>query len=156
MKPPCSVLLIAATLLAVAAPVALAGNGSDAAVYTWVDAHGIRHYSDQPGSPNARRLTFTSSGAALVKSEAQPPASAPAPSRHSSRTSPAAATTMSPAARAARCTKLRGEVERLQSVRRLRLHKNGTIHYLSGDNLVAFKKKMQHKMKVACASHVPS
>ncbi len=152
MKPPCSALLAVAAILAVAGPPALAGSGSNEAIYTWVDAHGVRHYSDKPGSPNARILSFTSSGAPHSTPMTQSPAPTATTARHPSHTRSAPApATMSPVERAALCTKLRAEVKRLEPVRRLQVNKNGSSRYLSGDDLVAFKKKMQQKMEVACA-----
>ena len=77
-------LLAALTCTSLAAP-SWAGNGDQATVYKWVDAHGIIHYSDQP-HPNAKKLTvagaqtFSAPTPAEVTASPEEPAR-PAPAR---------------------------------------------------------------------------
>lgn len=151
---PAGAVLVAACLLAVAVPGAFARNGGkDTSVYTWVDAQGVRHYSDTPANKNARLLNLT----APAGETSAPPAprnghaGSTAKQTPNPQTTAAAQKKITPGKRAARCTKLRNEVKRLEPARRVRVTQNGKTRYLSGENLVAFKKKMRQKMHTACS-----
>jgi hypothetical protein len=67
-------------------------------IYRWVDRNGVVHYSDQPGSPDAERVTITGTIArppapqetpALYQSDRRPPPAAPSSVRSISISSPA-------------------------------------------------------------------
>jgi hypothetical protein len=142
------ILLIAGALLIFTYPPAWAGNGAGKPIYTWVDAQGARHYSDHPASPKAHLIslsvpTLPPALSAPVK---------PAPIHRAPRASPPPAITVSPAARAAQCRQLQGEVARLQSARRVKVNQKGKPpRYLSGEELVKFRHKLARSMQSACA-----
>ncbi|MGH8271185.1 MAG: DUF4124 domain-containing protein [Gammaproteobacteria bacterium] len=147
MRPRFRFLLVTCLLAATILPVFAAG-AQDQSVYTWVDKNGVRHYSDQPANAKAKLLTLAAPAPASVRDIPLPVA----PSSSAPRAVSVAPATESPAARAARCTKLRGEVARLQSARRVRVNENGKSRYLAGDDLVKFKAQMTRKMHQACAA----
>ena len=158
MKLPCKTLLAAGAFAAVLcmparAPIFAAGGDQSATVYTWVDAKGVRHFSDQPGSADAQAVTLDA------------PSLMPAPAASASTTSaatrkrkkgaaarpparaPASATQLS-----ARCAQLRMQVESLEPARRAQIKQNGKASYLSGDDLVRFKDELRKAMQTACAA----
>ncbi len=146
MRPLCRFLLVPCLLVATILP-ALTAGAQTQAVYTWVDKNGVRHYSDHPGGPNAKLLTLAAPAPTSTRSTplpAVPQSSAP-------QAATAAPAKESPAERAARCVKLRGEVARLQSARRVRVNEDGKSRYVAGKDLVEFKAQMTRKMHAACA-----
>ncbi|MGH8160960.1 MAG: DUF4124 domain-containing protein [Gammaproteobacteria bacterium] len=153
MKLHCNRFVLAACLLALACPIAIAGNGSkDNSVYTWVDAQGVRHYSDTPANPNAKLLNLTASANTSATPASRNGHTRSAPKQPPNpQTVAAARKRLTPAERAARCAKLRDEVKRLEPARRVAVKKNGEIRHLAGEDLVAFKKETQQKMQTACA-----
>lgn len=124
---------------------------SSQSVYTWVDKNGVRHYSDQPGSPKAVLVTIqalasvSAAAGAHAAVAAQASGSADKP-QHIPRARPHETA----AERAARCAKLRAEVKQLQSARRVEITQNGKKRFASGENLVKFRQQMQKRMQAAC------
>lgn len=116
-------------------------------VYTWVDKNGVRHYSDQPTNPKAVLVTVEASPAM----SAPPAFTLPEPeSKGKAQAVPQTQPRETPAERAARCAKLRQEVQQLQSARRVEVTQNGKKQFYSGDDLVNFRKQMQKRMQAAC------
>ena len=150
MKPHSRWIVCAGIVAALAVPAALAAHAGQG-VYTWVDKNGVRHYSDTPRNPQAKAMTVNAPAATTVPSYGSAPAPAtgaatagkahkvPVPKQHET-----------PAERQARCEKLRQQVKQLQSARRVEVHENGKTRFVSGENLVKFRKKMQQRMEAAC------
>lgn len=151
MKPHFKWLALAGIAAALAMPAAL-GSQTTQAVYTWVDSNGVRHYSDTPHNPKATLITVDASAPASGALAASAPAAAKgAGSVGRPEKVPAPATRETPAERQARCDKLRQEVQQLQSARRVKVTENGKSRYVSGDDLVQFRKRMQQRMQQACS-----
>ena len=147
MKPRSRWIVLAGILVVVAVPAALAAQG----VYTWVDKNGVRHYSDTPHNSKATMVTVDAPAPISTPAQASAPAAAtgedaagkvqkvPIPKPHET-----------PAERQARCDKLRQQVKQLQSARRVEVTQNGKKHFVSGEDLVKFRQKMQQRMEAAC------
>ena len=140
-------IVLVGALAVVAVPAALAAQG----VYTWVDKNGVRHYSDTPHNPKATQITVNAPAPVTTPAHASAPAAAtgknPAGKVHKVPTPKPQET---PAEREARCSKLRQEVEQLQSARRVEVTENGKKRFVSGENLVKFRQRMQQRMEKAC------
>ncbi|MDN5865464.1 MAG: DUF4124 domain-containing protein [Gammaproteobacteria bacterium] len=145
--------MTAILLMAFLAVPALAANGSDGQVYTWVDNNGARHYSGHPSNPKAKPINVhlnPNSGSSAKP--AAPAAQTTAGSEQAKPTAPASTgkPAMTPEQRAALCAKLRGQVKQLESARRVKFTKDGEVTYYSGEDLVAFKARMQKRMHQVC------
>ncbi|MGH8427681.1 MAG: DUF4124 domain-containing protein [Gammaproteobacteria bacterium] len=160
MRLPCKTLLAAGAFAAVLctparAPLFAAGSDQSATVYTWVDAKGVRHFSDQPGSAEAQPVTLDAPSlmpAPAAPASTTPKATAKKGAVARGRTqAPASATQLS-----ARCAQLRMQVESLEPARRAQIKQNGKASYLSGDDLVHFKDELRKAMQTACAAAAPS
>lgn len=150
MKPHSRCIVLAGILAAVAVPAALTAHAAQG-VYTWVDKNGVRHYSDTPHNPKATVMTVDAPAAATPPSYASAPAPATAAaSAGKAQKVPRPGTHETPAERQARCEKLRQQVKQLQSARRVEVNENGKTRFVSGDDLVKFRKKMQQRMEAAC------
>lgn len=139
-------------LLLLAGP-ALAQN-SGTTIYTWVDAQGVRHYSDRPDAPNAVPVTLT--GSSTMSIPAAPPASAASPGTAktaATAAAPAPASAASKAQLAARCTQLRSQVQLLQSALRIQVKRpDGSTEWFTGENAVKYRNYLQMKMEQTCAA----
>ena len=149
MKPHYKVVagLLAGAVLVAALPAAAA------TIYTWVDQNGVRHYADHPGSPNARAITLSNT----ATMPAPAPASLP-PLATSNTAAPAPRSARKPvpltkAQEAKLCQELQAEVAKLTPARRVQVkEKNGQTRYLSGDDLVQYKQKIQQQTQTVCAA----
>jgi hypothetical protein len=148
MKPRFSLLIFIVALLGVAGGPALAGDGPPA-VYTWVDAHGIRHYSDHPANPRAKPLNLATPDAGTTGAASRGTVRPGHPA--SPQSADAARNTPTPGERAGQCRKLRERVKRLRPARRVEVKKDGKNQFLSGKDLVQFKQKQREKMHAVCA-----
>jgi hypothetical protein len=155
MKPHFKVIIAAMLLGLIGAPV-LASAADGGQVYTWVDKNGVRHYSDQP----------VSSQATAVKGLAAhpPPHAATVASVTSATASPAhpaapvgsaasGADKMTPEQRAARCTKLKEQIKRLESARRVQVTNGDKKKYLSGQDLVDFRHMLEKRAQKVCKAN---
>lgn len=140
----------AAALLAAACAVPAARAADSATIYTWVDHNGVRHYSDHPGSADARALSLVTPATMPAPASVAPaPPSAPAPAI-------AAATVRKPvpltqAQRAKLCRELQAEVTKLAPARRVQVSESGgKTRYLSGDDLVQYKAAVKRHMESVC------
>jgi hypothetical protein len=140
-------------LLVMAGPALAQQQGNGTAVYTWVDKQGVRHYSDQPGAPNAVLVTLSGPStmpAPAALSSAAPPETAKTAAPASA---PAAASAAKAAQLAARCTQLRNQLNLLQSARRVEVkHKDGSTEWLTGEEVVKYRANLEMKMQQACSA----
>ena len=140
-------IVLVGVLAVVAVPTALAAQG----VYTWVDKNGVRHYSDTPHNSKATQITVNAPAPVTLPAQASAPVAPtgknPAGESHKVPTPKPHET---PAQRKARCGKLRQEVKQLQSARRVEVTENGKKHFVSGEELVKFRQRMQQRMEKAC------
>lgn len=148
--------LVAAALVACLTEPGAAAAQAGEQVYTWVDQDGVRHYSDHPGNPGARLIDINAvhPGGQNETTGAAAPATAGAASGEPSAAAPPRSTSkpaMTRAQRTALCAKLRDRVQRLEPARRVKVTKNGKVHYYSGENLVEFRARTQKKMQRVCA-----
>jgi len=151
MMQPCKWIVPGMALLLLGMPLAAQAQGRQQ-VYTWVDKKGVRHYSDHPANPKAVLLTVRASEAMSAPVPATVPVSGAVPaSARVPQTVPRSQPKETPVERAARCSKLQQEVEQLQSARRVEVTENGTKRFVSGEDLVTFRQKMEKRMQAACS-----
>lgn len=151
MKPLFSLLAVTALLGCAILP-ALAGGQ----VYTWVDKDGVKHYSDQPHNRQARVVNDLHTHAPIKATSKTPAGTSSGQSRQKAAAAGSATGAadkqrkMTPEERAALCSKLKDQLERLKSARRVQVVEDGKSHFVSGQDLVDFRARLRKKMHKAC------
>lgn len=148
-----ALLVVLGLLLAVPAGALAQQPGGGSPVYTWVDAHGVRHYSDRPGAPDAVELTLGSLSTMPAPASSGPPGRP----RAQPASAPASAPRPGTAARARRlaayCAGMKRQIALLQSARRVQVkHADGSTEWLRGGQVVSYRKALETKVNSICGS----